>query len=204
MQRQRRDTRPADAPRTERPGGNKCPNCSTVHSGECTKPRLDIKDRKCHDCGRTGHISRNCPNKESGVKAIEDGSIASLVSGALDGAFAVTDGDFRPATRTARPRPRGYNIGDVMTPVLNRFKELEDTGDDHAPVPLKSNAYAWACKPGMDYRRDTNPCQHLGVDYRRDTSPVSPEVDYRRDTTICQHLGVDYRRDTSPVSRCCR
>ena len=52
----------------------------------------------------------------------------------------------------------------------------------------------------MDYRRDTNPCQHLGVDYRRDTSPVSPEVDYRRDTILCQHLGVDYRRDTSPVS----
>jgi len=87
---------------------------------------LDIKDRKCHDCGEGGHISRNCPKKKTGIRAIEDGSVAALVADALDGIFAVTSEGFSPAKKPFRPAPRGWTIGDAITPVINRFKVLEE------------------------------------------------------------------------------
>ena len=85
---------PSSQPRslnTDRP--RKCPNCSETHGSKvCPKPSVDMKDRACHECGKTGHFSRNCPNKQRAVRAIEDAPLAAVTfDGIFDGCFAVRD-----------------------------------------------------------------------------------------------------------------
>ena len=43
----------------------KCANCGLENheTKDCRRPRLAMGDRLCHDCGKPGHISKNCPNK---------------------------------------------------------------------------------------------------------------------------------------------
>ena len=52
----------------------KCANCNmTGHDKDaCTKPKLSISMRACHECGEVGHIGKNCPKKKRGtINAIQ-------------------------------------------------------------------------------------------------------------------------------------
>ena len=116
------------SPNTDRP--RKCPNCSETHESKvCPKPSVDMKDRACHECGKTGHYSRNCPSKQRAVKAIEDGPLAAVTfDGIFDGCFAVGDSQgFQHPKKTGRPTPRTIGLHGFMSAEMeNRFDVLSE------------------------------------------------------------------------------
>ena len=113
-------------PTSDRP--IKCANCHGEHrTQECTKPKVEIGDRKCFGCGEKGHAARNCPKKGNGggnsdgrapIKAVNDGD---------DPFFgAVTDGYTRIRGEQIRPMPevvRNVKFGDFIN--TNRFGTLQ-------------------------------------------------------------------------------
>ncbi len=63
--------RPQDASRASAPSGRDgklvCPNClEEGHAAAtCQKPKLELKDRKCFICKRSGHRAMHCPEKRA-------------------------------------------------------------------------------------------------------------------------------------------
>ncbi len=97
-------TRTSTAPRStetqRRP--RKCPNCGEEHEARvCPKPPVAIADRKCWGCGRPGHSSRQCPDRNKGIRAIEDGSVNNVSH--LNGFFMVDNDGYQ----LVQPRAQG-------------------------------------------------------------------------------------------------
>ena len=118
---QQRRQRPQQAGAAARPP-RKCANCGQEHEARiCPHPAVAKEDRKCWTCGKSGHASRDCPDKKnrSAVKAIEE---------RLPFFGAVTDSSdgFRAPKKTARPTPSHITLKDFMkTSTFNRFKGIE-------------------------------------------------------------------------------
>ena len=110
-------------PRGVHPGvparARKCPNCLEEHAGRCTKPSVPANERKCFGCGKAGHVSKNCPNKKPGIKAIKDGNINAVNSGRLNGFFMVDHEGFQtvpPGRKNAnRPMPVQATLADFVS-----------------------------------------------------------------------------------------
>ena len=111
-----------------------------------------MKDRKCFQCNKAGHVARDCPEKKAPLKAIED-------AGARQ----------RPAVMMVqlappRPKPQGGNLGDHIRKAVpparvnqNRFQPLtqdkvvfwEDVARASAPPTARQPSLAEADFPPM-------------------------------------------------------
>ncbi len=103
----------------------RCPNCSEAHPGRCTKAPVASADRKRFKCGKPGHISSKCTDKNgpSGIRAVTEDS-----ENALKAFFMVDNEGFRTVARggkPTRPMPTARQLGDFIN--MNRFKPLQTT-----------------------------------------------------------------------------
>ena len=103
-------TRPPTPPRTSAAPAYaqaKCGNGGGTHeTRECSKPRIDPKDRPCHKCGQKGHMWRQCPS-----------NLVAVVSHGRD----------RAAAPTAGPRVLCMTTADDHAPSLHESLKLAQT-----------------------------------------------------------------------------
>ena len=98
-------------PPHQRESKDRCINCGGSHrSADCTKPRVDKKDRPCWVCGKKGHQGRDCPSRGSGrVNAVEDGDEILVCAAGCD----CTKGGWSIVT-ARKPRPHSFTVGDMI------------------------------------------------------------------------------------------
>ena len=76
------------------------------HTGqECTKPKVEVKDRKCFVCNETSHSAARCPKGK--LKALTRGPAAAQARDRASRTAKYTlclesEGGFMPAHRLAR------------------------------------------------------------------------------------------------------
>ena len=108
----------------------RCPNCGDSHSGRCTKPQVALNDRKCFGCGKPGHISARCPNKDkknAQVNNLNLGEVAAVDrgDGKLRGFFMVDEEGFQKVGKdgkVGRPMPAARQLGNFIS--ANTFAVL--------------------------------------------------------------------------------
>ena len=79
--------RPATPPRTGAGATSapRCGNCGGEHpTKECTKAKLDFKDRFCFSCLKPGHRATECPNKVAAMVQQQQGTAYALCVGCED------------------------------------------------------------------------------------------------------------------------
>ena len=103
----------------------KCINCGGDHqTALCRAAKREKTDRPCWTCGKTGHVSAQCPEKKSGTNLLQDDDKD------LD-CFIVSEGDEYQEIKS-RPRPQGVRLADfITTPTHNRWKALESPDEPH-------------------------------------------------------------------------
>ena len=118
-------------------GPRKCPNCTKEHKElKCPYPKVEVKDRACWTCGKTGHSSANCPDKKTAnrsLKTVEE-ELADIITrlGCVDHAPGPLSAVARPEgfeayRKTFKPRhdARTFCVGDYLS--KNRFGALDAT-----------------------------------------------------------------------------
>ena len=135
-------SRPPPNSRTTTTRGPRCANCGGAHNKtECPKPTIDVSQRTCFNCGKTGHQANKCPeggkpNSAGGrrrLKALSDLKLPMF--GLLD--ESVDRFGFQPIINGARPRPQNAVLGDLLSN-LNRFEALiEDKARNKIVGPAK-------------------------------------------------------------------
>ena len=119
-----RSTAPARQPNRGGAGGDrprKCPNCNGEHpERRCPKPAVAIQDRTCWQCLQKGHVSSKCPQRQTALRAIEDGPASP---GVISGFFMVEDDGFQVAKRGKRtaktkPMPVQAQLGDFVSKTI--------------------------------------------------------------------------------------
>ena len=132
-----------------------CPNClQKGHSSqECTKPKIDIKDRKCFICNEKGHPASKCPKGR--VNALTKNKPEDRQDRRDDGppqySFNCLE-EFVPARKTFKsivsgaPQRRDFTVNELLESAFTRLAHLEASesgGDvvgeetaDQPPVPV--------------------------------------------------------------------
>ena len=120
----------------------KCANCGGEHeAAQCPKPTVDFKDRPCHKCGETGHISRHCPEKRA--KPIR--SVDERKTDEQEDNYFGCVADAR-SDKIQKPRPRKIILDNFITKKSfaskNRFEALAD------PTPRAGSTMVVGANPG--------------------------------------------------------
>ena len=164
----------------------KCANCGLEHEARiCPHPAVAREDRKCWTCGKSGHASRDCPDKKArtpAIKAIEDQLPffgAHMVAEQSDG--------FKVATRrAARPVPRGATLQDfIPTPTQNRFGCM--TTHDSRPPQRRS-------QPSLDKTIRSQPTESAVLPIR--SQPTESAV-LRTSTILAVKPNHNYKAEES-------
>ena len=162
-------------------GKRKCPNCGKEHAAlKCPEPPVPKEKRLCFGCLKPGHSVRDCPEKKSGIKAIEDGK----ADFPFFGLGLVDDEGFKTVKWKRRPAPRAATLGDFLRNSFNCLMEPEDQcqapsrSATASPSPsiskvaekisrsVESGTRSWrhvlAANPGDGYNRKLDLPQGLG------------------------------------------
>ena len=107
----------------------KCFNCGGDHFvTDCPKPKVDMKDRPCFKCGKTGHISRDCRSKA--INTVESRAPRNDVVFCIQNAENVEPtarGKLLPTAAHVCPPyypvPSVPRIGDAIAPARPRQRE---------------------------------------------------------------------------------
>ena len=124
---------------------------------DCTKPRKEMSERGCFNCGGTGHQARNCPKKAGQARSLESPPPSQDQNSTWLGCFGDEEG-FVPVTRgkaqlaavrrsaaqrTAASRaPRGCTFGDCIPSVFLQHGEAMRKSEEHGASSLKSQPKA--------------------------------------------------------------
>ena len=125
-----------------------CPHCleKVYTAQECTKPKIDVKDRKCFVCNETGHSAR-CPKGKLKALTHEPAPPQARESAgkSVKYTFCLESEDgFVPAHRVARkttplvqaatkPAPKATTVNEIMESAFVKHTRLEasrSNGDD--------------------------------------------------------------------------
>ena len=115
----------------------KCVNCGGDHRvSDCQKPTVPVNQRPCFKCGKSGHASKQCPQRTStgrGLKNMDDISPEEDSPTAFFGCLS-REGE-HIEKKGKHDKPRGATLADFLPIKLsNRFLSLgEDSaaGDAH-------------------------------------------------------------------------
>ena len=137
-------------------GDVKCANCGDNHDRRaCPKPEVPVDQRLCHGCGKPGHISRHCPDKQRALKAVDEAPVAppetsqfgcidyeDCPKSMADKAKMRIPPGYQLASKTCKPQPRGARLVDFMgTPLKNTFEALRDRDGGRASDRLASKIF---------------------------------------------------------------
>ena len=119
-----------------------CPNClQKWHSSqECTKPKVDIKDRKCFICNEKGHPASKCPKGRVNAltKNKPEDRQDQRETGPLQYSFNCLE-EFVPARKTVKstvssaPQRRDFTMNEVLESAFTKLARIEASergGDD--------------------------------------------------------------------------
>ena len=140
--------RPANAPPGDRPV--KCANCGGPHQAvDCPKPKVELKDRPCHNCGKIGHMSRHCPERRKApIRSVEEPSQDPQADTWLG---CVT------STSKPKPRPRQITLADHITPKSfahkNKFHALADESPASGTSDVEPPPAPVGCRPTARNRK---------------------------------------------------
>ncbi len=121
-------------------GDVKCGNCGGNRlTAVCTRPRVPLEDRLCHGCGKPGHISRNCPQKQHSPQKKPVKSVSELPVDFFGCVMEDTDGHFSEVSRRRKNKasPSQITLADFMpkkrlkdpVKLANRYQDLVDESD---------------------------------------------------------------------------
>ena len=107
----RANTPPRDSPPRD-PKDNKCANCNDKghDASKFPKAKVLMSERRCHTCNRTGHLARNCPDKDK--KAITGGQARLAIQDGAMKVMVITD-DEGVRQVGHRPSPKGTLISEL-------------------------------------------------------------------------------------------
>ena len=198
-----------DRPRAPR----KCANCGKEHEQRvCPHPAVARDQRACWTCGKTGHASRDCPNKanKQAIKAIEDQL-------PFFGQFGLIDGDgYKHPRRPARPAPRNVTLGDfVKTPTRNRFAGIEREEEEGRTITTRSTRSTrsqpaisssptkkleWKPKKTVKTTSETVSWSTVALDSVRKSCLAKPKDG--ENVTRSEHAGPADRIRVAPLGEC--
>ena len=136
-------------------GPRRCPNCSETHASlKCLHPPVDREKRQCWNCKQVGHSSANSPKAKAprppgSIRTVEAENEPRLT-------MAVTEGDFVPPRRLARPRPTPSKVtfGDCLA---NAFAPLRPASASHAHLAGQPSAGLAAGQPAGEAAVEASP-----------------------------------------------
>ena len=100
---------------------------------DCPKPPISIEDRKCHICGKAGHIARKCPDKDKGGRPqakpalmAQSGTGTAIVP-YRNRTFLEVVTDEEGNQQPRRPRPKGVTFGELLVTHREASQRLRKT-----------------------------------------------------------------------------
>jgi hypothetical protein len=137
-----------------------CPNClEKGHTGDqCTKPKIDISERKCFLCKKTGQSARHCKEKPKSLNNVENAPRVPLAMMDCDGFIPIqrrnTTTTITPGQRPTRSQPANNIDGkkDFVKESMNSDAKLRGTPMPRQPVLgdyLSKNTFA-ALEEGIE------------------------------------------------------
>ncbi len=183
-------------PRGGGTGDVKCGNCGASHlTAACTRPRVPLEDRLCHGCGKPGHISRNCPQKQHQPQRRPVKNVNELPVDFFGCVLELKDeeGFTKVAPRRpGRPMPTRPMLADWV--LHNKFATLATTDPAGSRGPWESRLMSRPAKPStgtgnsttQDYGRNPGTSSFTTLPNRKaftkfsttNSTPEPPKVDF--------------------------